>query len=265
MSDKKEHTEILKKIDAYVKGNLTETETEQLWIQLAKHPEMLDVLKTEVALKKMFNEQKASSKKSFFANLPRWSWHAAAAAAVILVALIQFFRIDPPTTIEQFTVAEIPAAQLETSNGVRSKDLSISEPDSLLNIGFKLAVSGQTADAMGVYNRVVDMNPGNMYLAMAYFNIGVLHYNQERYLTAEEALNVVPAYAKEHPMLKEKAWWYLANAYVKQGKFDEARNAADSAYSMDGIFREKAFLLLRKLDFELGNPPHNEAPYNVRQ
>lgn len=44
--------DIYKKIDAYVKGTLSNNEIDTLWVEFAKDPELLDRLELEVSLKK---------------------------------------------------------------------------------------------------------------------------------------------------------------------------------------------------------------------
>ncbi|MDX1672716.1 MAG: hypothetical protein R3211_10270, partial [Balneolaceae bacterium] len=56
--------EIEKLIDAYINGNLSDEEAESLWVQLIKHPEYLDHLETEIALKEMIQKKKDSDSVS---------------------------------------------------------------------------------------------------------------------------------------------------------------------------------------------------------
>src|SRR6056297_2977761 len=152
--------EVRRQIDAYIKGNLDETEIQELWNEFAKNPELLDLLELEVSIKKLIEQEAASMGKgqktqSPIRKLPKWTWQAAAAAAIVLVALVQLFRVDNTVSLDQMVVQNIAPAQLETSNAIRSKDLSISSADSLLNLGFQAFLSGDDRRALVINEEVI--------------------------------------------------------------------------------------------------------------
>ncbi len=253
--------DIRKKIDAYVKGQLEEAEIQELWEAFARKPELLDELEIEIGVKKLIEQEALASKPERGANitsLPGWTWHAAAAAVIIIVAAIQLLKVEPKTEMEQFVVQHITPDQVETADGIRAKDMSISSADSLLNLGFEAVASGDQERALELYNEVIGMYPGEPYLSKAYFNKGVVLYNEGNY---EEA---IPAFREaanraEAKMISEKAYWYLGNALTNAGKLEEARKAVYEAYAMDGVFRSAAFKLLQKLNYDLGNSGADEA------
>jgi len=60
----------------------------------------------------------------------------------------------------------------------------------MLDRGSKLGREGATNDAMKVFRRIVDLNPG---FAPAYANIGYLYYLDEQYDSAITYLNIADA------------------------------------------------------------------------
>ena len=53
-------------------------------------------------------------------------------------------------------------------------------------------------------------------------------------------------------MITEKAYWYLGNTLIQTQDLEEAKNAVTKTYQLDGVFRNPAFRLLKKLNEELG-------------
>jgi hypothetical protein len=48
MTEETRNTELEKKIDAYIKGNLSNDEVKSLWVDLLRQPEYISLLKTEI-------------------------------------------------------------------------------------------------------------------------------------------------------------------------------------------------------------------------
>ena len=249
-----EHIQNIKKqIDSYVKGVLNEQEIQQLWVELAKYPDLLEDLEIEVGLKKLI-EEKQSIQKNLTASpsLPSWTWHAVAAAVLLLVACIQLFQVHTKNELDQFIVQSISPDQMETSDGIRAKDMALFTADSLLNLGFNALISGDTKTAFSLYNQVIENFDSEPYGSKAFTNKGILLYNSGEYESSIIAFNDALERVSNNQMIEEKAYWYKGNALVNLEQFEEARIAVHQAYSIDGIFRKPAFLLLQKLNYDLG-------------
>lgn len=253
MDEEKLH--IIQKIDAYVKNALSEEEIQALWTAFAKDPSLLEDLELEVGVKKLIEAQalKQLPSPGKIRPLPRWTWHAVAAAVIILVAGIQFFNVGSRTKISQFVAPSISPDQIETADGIRAKDMKLAVADSLLNLGFNAYISGNYNQALALFNEVIDKHDIEPYGSKAYVNKGILLYNTSEYDSAVVAFQRALERVKDSRMIEEKAYWYLGNALVNVGKLEEARNAVQHAWSLDGIFRKPAFLLLQKLNYDLGH------------
>jgi len=257
------HTDkkILARIDAYVKGTLKEEEIEQLWVDIAKDPALLDRLKFEVNVKKIVEDhnslQHSISGGSRFVKLPSFIWHFAAVFIIIIIGLVQFLKVDSPAKPELFTISEISAAQLETSDGLRVDNLTFTKADSLLNLGFKAAASNDFEEALMHYERVIQLQTDDRNYSKAYFNNGVIFFNEGDYPEAKSSFQTTLSYIDDYPMLKEKTLWYLGNTQIKLGELEEARTSVFNAYEMNGVFRKQAFSMLRIIDLDLGNVSAN--------
>ena len=252
MSD--EIKDIQKRIDAYIKGSLTEDQINDLWVEFAKQPELLNDLELEVGVRELIKEgfsNKSSTRATIF-SLPNWKWHAAAAAVLILVFGIQFFQIPSKSDLDQFLVSSINSDQLETADGIRSKELSLFDADSILNLGFNEFVNGNSNRALSLFNEVISEFDFEPYGSKAYLNKGIVYYNESSYDSAIVAFKASIDRVSDSRMIEEKAYWYLGNALANVGEFEDARQAIFHAYSLEGVFRKPAFLLLQKINYDLG-------------
>ena len=255
-----------KQLDAYVKGHLSVSEAEELWIELLKRPDYIELLETELCIKQIIEEQiaaeeesgrKAQPLESFRHTLNRsWKWLAAAASVAILIVAINFFQAETNQTLQELTLGEINIVEnLASPEVLRSQKIELPAVDSLLNLGFKAAISGNVEEAIGIYKKVIDNYNNAPNVAMAYLNLGIIEYNAERYEEAAVAFTDAVQRVDNDRVLKEKAYWYLGNAYIKIEQFDEARDAIQNAYAMDGLYRNPASRLLERLESEekMGN------------
>lgn len=257
--DNSRELEIKQRIDAYIKGQLNEEEIQELWNEFAKDPELLDVLELEVNVKAIIEKnaaQKAGGSKIY--KLPSWTWHAAAAAAIIIVALVQLFRVDTPTNIDQFVVQQISPGEIETSDGVRNKDMRITTADSLLNLGFEAIISGNEDRALELFDEVINKYDEEPYGSKAFLNKGIILYNEGDYNSSILAFEEAAERVEDSRMITEKAYWYMGNALVNVGELEAAQEAVFQAYQLDGIFRNPAFRLLKKLSDDLGTSDYEE-------
>lgn len=259
MESSRDQQRIYKEIDAYIKGTLSEDEIESLWEEFAKNPALLDQLELEVGVKKIIRESISKEKIAPTHSLPNWTWHVSAAAVVLIVALVQIFRVDTPTTLNDFVVINIPNEHLETANGIRSKDVIITSADSLLNLGFAAVSAGNNEKALELFSTVISNYDEEPYASKAYLNRGIIKYNDGAYDESISNFEEAATRANDNRMISEKAYWYLGNAYVNIGELEKALEAVGEAYNRDGIFRKPAFVLYRKLSYDLGEIDFEDA------
>lgn len=261
-----------KQIDAYLKGKLAEEEVDQLWVELLKNPEYIDLLETEIAVKQILQDRqskKADTPVTPISKNPildNWKWLAAAASVVILVIAINLLKVDSEQALNQLALGDINIAEnLASPEVLRNQAGDLSAADSLLNIGFRAAVSGQVSKALELYQKVIENYKDVPAIAQAYLNIGIIKYNTGAYEPAAEAFSNALKEVKEEPLLKEKAYWYLGNSYINLNRLEDAREAIHNTYIVDGIYRKPAFRLLRKLDYKLGNVDFDNFDEQIKE
>lgn len=252
-----------KQIDAYIKGRLTEDQVKDLWIELFKRPKYIDLLETELSVKLIIEEQLeaeqgASTQEKEKVTEPvfmrSWKWLATAASIIILIIAFNFFQMDQQQSVRQLTLGEINLVEnLATPEVMRSQgaDVQSTALDSLLNLGFKAAISGDRDRALQIYQEVVEKFEKEPKTAMAHLNIGIINYNTSAYQKATDSFVRAIELGAEDRILEEKAYWYLGNAYVNMGDLTKAREAIENAHRFEGIYQKPASRLLEKLDEEL--------------
>ncbi len=254
-----------KRIDAYVKGQLSGQEAETLWVQLLKRPDYIDLLETELVVKAIIEEELAGraedTKTTYLFGKPvraSWKWVAVAASIAILVISLSLFTTDKQPALQNMTLPEINMVENLSSTPVfRSQKNNVRRADSLLNVGYKAAISGDIKRAVGIYNDIIRGYGDTPAAAKAHLNLGIIQYNNGRYEEAAGAFSRAAGGVRNDAILEEKAYWYLSNAYVNLGRFADAHEAVQKAYSMDGIYHNPAQRLLNRLSEKLKNDNNN--------
>lgn len=262
--DNSRDLDLEKQIDAYIKGHLSADEAEKLWQALLFRPDYIELLETELYIKRIIEEQESADKEGSVPVQPlekfgslfkhSWKWMAAAASIALLIISLNFFQGNEEQNLNDLLQGEINMVEnLASPEVMRSQDTDtkVSGIDSLLNLGFKAAISGDVEKALGFYNNVIDNYSSAPHVSMAYLNLGIIQYNRENYEEASVAFNNAIQRVQDDRMLKEKAYWYLGNAYINQDRLKEGRKAILSAFNLNGIYKNPAERLLKKIDEKL--------------
>lgn len=254
--------ELEKQIDAYIRGKLSEEEAQDLWEELLKRPDYIELLETELGVKSILDkrtqkqeEDPSATEETIFYTLHRsWKWMAAAAAVALLVVSINVLQVDTNRSIKDAAQKNFSLAEnLSSAQILRDQKSTLPPSDSLLNRGFEAAISGEVAKALEVYNKIIEEYSDEPAAVKAYLNKGIIQYNSGNFGDSIESFKSVLDKVKDRAIVEEKAHWYLGNAYINIEKLEDARETIHHVYAMDGIYRKSAFRLLKKLDYELGN------------
>ncbi len=265
--------ELERKIDAYVKGNLSEQEARKLWEKLLQRPEYIELLKTELGVKSILekrssnNYSSSTEENSVIYSIQRsWKWMAAAAAVALLVVSINFFQLDTNTSLQSETPAQFNLAEnLSSAEVFRSQKTATLPADSLLNRGFEAALSGEISKAIAAYDEIINKYGDESAATKAYLNKGIIQYNSGGFGESIESFKAVIKKDTKRDVLKEKAYWYMGNAYINIEQLEKAREAIHKVYSMDGIYRKPSFRLLKKLDYKLGNVDYDNFEEQIKE
>lgn len=273
MNNTSRDIELEKKIDAYIKGKLSEEQARELWEKLLQRPDYIELLKTELGIKTILDqrssgESHASASESgvIYSMQKSWKWLAAAAAVALLVVSINFFQLDTNQSLQDAVPQEFDLGNnLSSAEIMRNQKSEILPADSLLNRGFEEALSGNVSEAIEMYDEIIKKYEDEPAAIKAYLNKGIIQYNSGGFGKSIESFKAVLAKDINRDVIREKAYWYMGNAYVNIEKLEEAREAIHKVYSMDGIYRKPSFRLLRKIDYELGNVDYDNFEEQIKE
>lgn len=252
MSDSSRDINIRKKIDAYLKGELREEEVNALWEEIFKNPRYLEYLQTEVTVQSIINDKNGSSSDKNSSAGPnilrdRRKWYTLAAAVILFTAFIYLFPKVSGDSVHGLAIKKIAITEIESPDVKRSAKQHIKDSDSLLNLGFDAAVSGDMGKAIKIFTNITEKYKNTSYAAEAYLNLGILYYNQENFSKAAYSFNKAAELFKQNDALTEKAWFYLGNTYIMQDKYSSAWKALKKTVALNGQHQKVASTLLDEM------------------
>lgn len=242
MGTEKKEQHIIRRIDAYLKGRLSEEEAQDLWAKLVANPEYLELLETELAARAAFAEQRNGSQKN---RLGGNTWLLAAASFLLLVAAVYVIQPFANSAIDDLTLEQIPPVEgIESPDVLRSNLNELSAADSLQALGYESVQMDDTERALELYRSVIKLGETTPEAAAAHLNIGIIQFNGGTYEASVESFRHSLSIEDTGKFLQEKASWYLGHALLHLELLDEAEQAIARVDSMQGIFEEDAEELL---------------------
>lgn len=259
--------DILKQIDRYLNGELSEKEADQLWVEILKNPEYLQWLEIESSAREFFHDKdrgrsrnttttnhiesrsvETNNRPSLLLNYRYWLYGIAAVFAVVVS--FQFLSVDRPA-LQGFVAGDISVEEMATTDIYRSTLDRVDVIDVEINRGFEAAISGRLNESHQIYQELLDNSASDTQHAVINFNYGILLYNQERYPEAAEAFKAAVEYEDLPEYVSEKGWWFLGQSFVLASDLPSARKAIDKVYTLDGRFKAEAQNLLDRIDNNL--------------
>lgn len=263
MKENNKHIE--ERIHAYVHGKLTDAEADELWAEIMEDPDLLEVLKTNVLLKKHFSETEEigeENQEATITNLQEKSdfsrhkgWILALAAMILITIGLNLLRTDHHPMMVM-ALNDISLLEIETVPVTRSQAAFLVGADSLLFFAYEAAVRNDEIHAFELYDALFQRYPESLDAARAKLNVGILRYNRREYEEAESYFLSGLDIPHSDVYVLEKTHWYLANTYINLQNYNDARREVLIVYTMNGVFREAAYQLLRKLNIALGEWDH---------
>jgi tetratricopeptide (TPR) repeat protein len=182
-------------------------------------------------------------------------WIYAIAAILVLTVGLYVFTGEEGMQTHPDSIAAIHLDELAGADIVRSDDSVVSNIDVEINRGLALAYAGDTDRAVEKFSALLFEETDPEQKARIQMNLGILYYNDgsfEKAITNFESAAGVEAMNR---FFREKAWWFLGNAYLNLELLEQARGAINNAYELDGRFAAPARSLLDKLEDEPGQNP----------
>lgn len=215
-----------RKIDLYANGKLNEQEIDALWEELIQSEYYLDYTKSVVNIKSLLDEKKKSKVKIKTFSLQKVASYTAAAAAVIIIAT---FGVINYTATNQSALDLSPIASIDYGT-VRSVEVS----EDVVSRAMELASNGRIEEAISLLSNELKNTTSSVKLSEISLSLGSIQYNYGDYESAIISFKNVVEQEEATSTTKEKAYWFLGNAYFQLDRLDEAKIAFQNAYQIDG-------------------------------
>jgi tetratricopeptide (TPR) repeat protein len=247
--------EILKDIDRYLNGEMSTEEIDQLWGKFIEKPEYFELLKTEAHARKYFQKKMRgdtpAEEKGFWSSnvvMSYKNWIYTLAAVLIIFVLFQLTTVSSTAGLQSELLGSISPHEMVTVEIYRTTEPGFERLDIEINKGYEAAVSGRLDESKEHFLHVLDSDPTPAQKAVANLNMGILFFNNADFEEASAAFKTVTENENLSAFTLEKGWWYLGQSLARQDYLDDARQAVNKAYQLDGLFRQEAELLLKILD-----------------
>lgn len=246
------HQEI---VDKWLAETASFDEMEWLWSEVVHDSEILEYMETVAGVQKVLAEKQAHihvlESQSFAINKNNNLNYWIAAAAVVLISVLAGLMLKLDRNAHQFGLQSIDLIELESGQITRSNFGSLSEVDSLLNLGLKASVDGKKARAIQLFDEFLQKYPESTLASVASLNLGILKFNDGKFSEALSAFNLCLSKYITDEFVVEKAQWFRTYTLINLNELAKAREAAIQVYMLDGSYRKQAFVLIKRLDQEL--------------
>jgi tetratricopeptide (TPR) repeat protein len=247
-------TEIIKEIDRYINGELSGKEIDELWIRFLKNPEYYRWFETDLHLRKLAadaqeiriaRETDAGAGKQHIRKIPAWTY---ATAAILIMCLgLSLFLLQDRNSIYTLAIDRIDYTELAGADIFRSDDTEAQRMDVMINQGLAYAYNGEERRAIDLFEELLAQNPGGLHEARIRMNLGILNYNTRSFNRSAAHLSAAAENSYATEFFREKAWWFLGNAYLNLREFDSAKNAFTAVAGFDGRYADEALTILEQL------------------
>lgn len=235
MIESRNQKEIEERIDQYVKGQLSNSEIEELWTELIQEDYYLDYLKSVANIKSIIDKKKSRGRVTRIRKY--WSYAAAAVIALTIGVLtaLNFPGIDFTSDVRP--VSKIELDYYRSANGA-SDD---AQGRQIISQAITLANTGRFEEALSFLENELSKASDPAWISEINLNLGSLYYNEGKYQEALDHYNEVITHRSQIDMLMlEKTHWYMGNAYFQLGQLDQARISIEKAYELNGAYRRVA-------------------------
>jgi tetratricopeptide (TPR) repeat protein len=238
-------------IERFLDGELSESETDELWAELLSSPEDLEYMQTVATLKKMKRDgQLETSDKTLTGVYPIRAGEKSmrvlsgyrkylVAASLLVIGLAVLFRVS---IMPEFNGAFEPITMIEFEI-----ERSGEEPDNFdreLQYAISHSVTGDLNSSLDRLNSIDKESLSEE----DQFNLitvrGAIYFNMGLYEDAVAIFFEISEMDRLKPLELEKGLWYLANSQVQLNQYEEAVLNIEEVIQLDGAFSRPAKKLL---------------------
>ncbi len=227
------------KIDLYINGKLSQEQVDELWAELIQDGYYLDYTKSVANLKAVIEERQMKSRVAPVYTLQKIINYGAAAAVAIIIGVIGVINYTGGNSL----LDVVPQEQLDL--GV------VRGPNNAVNIikeAIQLASDGNVEQAIKLLESELIKAESSELIAEMSLTLGSIQYNYGEYNAAVQNFERVVSQASIDNETLEKGYWYLGNAYFQLDKLQQAEQAFQKTYDLNGGFSRLAKSYLEALD-----------------
>lgn len=231
MIENKANKDLERRIDLYVNGKLNAEQTDELWAELIQDDYYLDYMKSVANVKAVIDRQKAKQPTTKIYSFQRVAQYATAAAVILIIGLVGFMNLNPSGDFGVSPVDQIGLDVVRDSTGV-----SEMVTNEVIREAIRLATEGEVEQAISLLESELDVVETPQLKAEIALSLGSIHYNNGNYASSIENFELVIIQPDIEVLTLEKGYWFLGNTYFQLDRLEEAKQAFNKAYELDGAY-----------------------------
>lgn len=243
MIENKANKDLERRIDLYVNGRLNADQTDELWAELVQDEYYLDYMKSVANVKAIIDRQKSEKPTSKIYSFQRVAQYATAAAVILIIGLVGFMNLNPSSDFGVNPVDQIGLDNVRDGNGV--PEMVTNE---VIREAIRLATEGEVEQAISLLQTELDVVEAPQLKAEIALSLGSIQYNNGNYDSSIENFELVVEQPDIEVLTLEKGYWFLGNTYFQLDRLDEAKQAFNKAYELDGAYRTVAETYVKALN-----------------
>lgn len=250
MKDNSFNIEFEKKIENYLQGKLTTGEIDELWAEILREPEYLGHLKTEAQLAAYFKIKKTAQAEE--RNKFRYRSFMISMAAVVVLAIgLLWSLIQQRAPSYPQPIADISYVEMETPAVTRSDTEQVDESVFMILEAYDLILDSNETEAVALFREITSIYADSESATLSWLNLGIIAYNNNEYESSVRLFETASVRTNIDEMVRQKAYWFMANAAYKAGDLEKASSASQLASEMEGYYTGQAADFYEQLNAEM--------------
>lgn len=235
MIESKVNKELERKIDLYVNGKLNAEQADELWAELIQDDYYLDYMKSVANVKAILDNKKAAQPSAKIYSFQKVVRYAAAAAVILIAGVIGVMNISTSGDLSVSPVDQIGLEVMRDGRGVPETVTS-----DVIRQAIRLATDGEVEEAISLLETELENTDDPQLTAEIALSLGSIQYNNGNYASSIESFEMVIAQNDIEILTLEKGYWFLGNTYFQLDRLDEAEEAFQKAYGLNGAYSRVA-------------------------
>jgi len=242
MIESNRNRKLEKRIEEYVDGKLNSNEIDELWAELINNEYYFDYMQSLATLKKIAQDRQAKTTLEKEDSRKR-VWISAAAAVMLLISSAVIFNLSTGSSEMVTPISSIELDYYRSADGAATEQV---ESD-VVRRAISTANTGEVMAALSILNEELQTTSGEYERAELLITSGSILYNTGQFTEAIAKFESALELNYDDIMLKERNFWYLGNAYFQTNRLDEAKEALEKAFELNGAYSRVAQSYLRAL------------------